>query len=953
MSARDQQIRALYRAALERQPSERASFIADVSGGDEELKASIELLLSKDGATELRTRVSAAGDAEELAVGTVLGQYRIEGVLGRGGIGVVYRATDTKLNRPVAIKFLSSVVTDDDVRRRFKQEAETTSALNHPHIVTVHDVGEHEGQQYIVSELVDGGTLDDWSRATRKRSWRLSVELLTGVADALAVAHIAGVLHRDVKPGNILIGSNGYAKLADFGLAKLVGTGGNDPLRHSQNTRAGVVVGTVAYMSPEQAAGLALDARSDVFSFGIVLYELLAGRRPFDSANDLETLKAIAHATPAPLPDGTPELLRMAIDKALEKEPSDRYQTMRDFVADLKRVTRKGSATPAAAKTRDRTRVPWLVAAALGIALVAALIPAARNAFKAPAPLPPRLAYEIATGHFHEGGIAISPDGTKVAYVASGDGAHRIAVRTLATGQTSVLTDTKDAVGPFWSPDSRSLAFYSGHKLRRIDLSGGPARVLWDRETPTRFPGSWSRDGTILFPVSALQETGFTLAIARVSENSGGATVLPTDAPVDGHVAQLFPQVLPDQKHFVYLNSKPPDFQGVLRVGAIDEPTRRPITPVTYSVAYANGFLLYHKGTTLFAQRFDADALALRGEAMPVAENVDDFSVSQNGVIVYDTPPPAEGSGEQAPMRQLVWVDRAGRPLGVADAARSHVELPQLSPDGSHVAIAVLAGSDRSRVWTVDVQRGSARPLTLDAGVDAFPIWSPDGERIAFGSSRDGSANTLASIYQRAANGAGSDEVLLKGMLDERLTPSDWSHDGRYILFGRTRWGSDTNSVWVLPTTGDEAHALLESPSHRTFGARLSPDGRWIAYATNESGVFQVVVRHFPDVNRGQWSVSVQDGIFPRWRADGRELYYQSTDGVMAVDVKPGDTWDAGTPHKLFSIPGGYVAGVDGERFLVSEPLPTAASAPTENKAAAPDATIHVIANWTSGLDTK
>src|SRR5262245_9441040 len=289
-----------------------------------------------------RREPAAAHETSELASGTRVGSYRIDGVLGRGGMGVVYRATDTKLNRSVAIKFLSTAMIDEQSRRRFQQEAQTATGLNHPHIVTVHDVGESDGRQYIVSELVEGGTLDDWLASNRRRSWRQSVELLTGVADAIASAHAAGVLHRDIKPGNILIDANGYAKLSDFGLAKPIGNDADGPLGNvSRNTRAGVVVGTIAYMSPEQASGQLLDARSDIFSFGIVLYELLAGRRPFEAANDLELLKSIVHATPPPLPSDVPELLRNAIERALEKEPGDRYQSMRELVIELKRIGRK------------------------------------------------------------------------------------------------------------------------------------------------------------------------------------------------------------------------------------------------------------------------------------------------------------------------------------------------------------------------------------------------------------------------------------------------------------------------------------------------------------------------------------------------------------------------------------------------------------------------------------
>jgi serine/threonine protein kinase len=448
-SARDQQIRALYRAALERPPAERAAFVAELSGGDLEIVRSVERLLSQQGAaTELGSGTSAEASAD-LQTGATLGHYRIDAVLGRGGMGVVYRATDTKLNRSVAIKFLSIAVADAQAKRRFQQEASTASGLNHPHIVTVHDVGEHDGQQFIVSELVDGGTLEDWSVPNRRKGWRQSVELVTGVADAIAAAHSAGVLHRDIKPGNILIGSNGYAKLADFGLAKLLDRGAGHDLiaKRSPDTHAGVVIGTIAYMSPEQAAGQPLDARSDIFSFGIVLYELLAGRQPFEGANELEQLKSIVHAAPAPLPYGVPELLRMAVDKALEKDPADRYQTMRDLVADLRRVTRKSSTSQSGSRELSDAQV---VAAVVGrhrrVVLGVVLL--------------------IAGGIY----LALSGLAPQSGTPAAGSGTRDYRI--------TQLTRSGDAVSPALSPDGRYVVYSR-------TVPGGVASGIWVRQVAT------------------------------------------------------------------------------------------------------------------------------------------------------------------------------------------------------------------------------------------------------------------------------------------------------------------------------------------------------------------------------------------------------------------------------------------------------------------------------------
>jgi serine/threonine protein kinase/Tol biopolymer transport system component len=977
-SARDQQIRALYRAALERPPAERASFVAEVSGGDEQLKASIELLLSSDGTTDVGARVIASGaDAVELPAGTTVGQYRIDGVLGRGGMGVVYRATDTKLNRPVAIKFLSSVVTDADVRRRFKQEAETTSSLNHPHIVTVFDVGEHDGAQYIVSELVDGGTLDDHATKTRKRSWRQSVELLTGVADALAAAHAAGVLHRDVKPGNILIGSNGYAKLSDFGLAKLVETGPRDSSGRTRsaatrNTRAGVVVGTIAYMSPEQAAGLAVDARSDVFSFGVVLYELIAGRRPFEASNDLETLKAIAHAAPAPLSSDVPEMLRMSLEKALEKEPADRYQTMQDLVADLKRVTRRGSGTQTAVLVTDsraRARTRWLVAGAFAAGLALASIPTARSLLKAPPTPPQRMHFAIpAPGYVADAGLAVSPDGTRIAYVAMIEGARQITIRPIGSLETHVLPGTANVGGLFWSPDSRSIAFFADGKLKRIDVAGGTPQMLAD--TPVTVPGSWSRNGTILYSQLGDEASSIT-RIGEVPAVGGVASAVTTAASVPGEPVQVQPRFLPDGKHFVYLTLTIGLAIGTIRVAALDSSAGRSLAsanldPSGSNVAYAEGFLLYMRNRTLLAQRFDVDALALRGEPLPVAENVGAFSAADSGVLVYQAN--AEAAEAPVAMRRLVWRDRRGERLGEVDAPAGFL-LPELSPDARHVSVALRAtsGLRMSDVWIVDTQRGVPTRLTFDDAVDERAIWSPDGTRVVFSSGRNGVPFLPGALYERAANGAGADELLYRGEQTDFAVPTDWSRDGKTIAFlrGAISTGPTQIDIWVLSAEDHMATPLLQSP-FRKHAARFSPDGRWIAYGTNESGSSQVVVRRYPDVNQGQWQITLHGGYDPRWRADGRELYYLSPDGdVMAVDVQPGEAFETGAPRKLFStgiavtfdttpqaglFETFYNVSADGERFLIAEPLP-AQGAPSG--VGAPDESLHVIVNWTSGLGTK
>jgi serine/threonine protein kinase/Tol biopolymer transport system component len=974
VSARDQQIRALYKAALERPAGERASFVSDLSGGDQEICRSVELMLSRHGATDVGASTEPAGDAPaELAVGTQIGNYRIDGVVGRGGMGVVYRATDTKLHRPVAIKFLS-IVADEQAKQRFHQEAETTSGLNHPHIVTVYDVGEHDGQQYIVSELVEGGTLDEWVRTNRRKSWRQSVELLTGIADALAAAHAAGILHRDVKPGNVLIDGNGYAKLADFGLAKLVDQdcrdGSKPTARISKATRAGLVLGTVAYMSPEQASGQSVDERSDVFSFGIVLYELLAGHRPFEAGNELELLKTIVHAPAEPLPDGLPELLRIAVDKALQKDPQDRYQTMRDLVADLRRVTRSASAaTPAlrGAESARSSRLPWLVAAGLAALLVAALVPASRYFMRTPPRAAPRLVYDMALPGYigGAGNLALAPDASRLAYVANVDGARKVWLRQLGSLDPRPVPGTNEAGGLFWSPDSRFLAFTAGGVLQRVDIAGGASQTIVTSIIDAG--GTWGRDGVILLPAAA-ENAGLSV-IGRTTA-SGGALIPVTQTDVrSGESIHVFPRLLPDGKHFLYLGAGGPGGRPTAHVGSLDRASATStldLGNLTQSVEHAAGFVLFVRDETLTAQRFDADKLEVRGPTTVVADRAGEFSAVDDVVVYAD--PTVNGlaaiSAQRA--RQLAWVDRQGQPLGDLDTPAGSL-FPVLSPDESRVAIEVPdAASGAGDVWTIDIARGIKTRITFDPAADGTPIWSPDGTRIVFGSGRDGGSVVQNAIYQRPANGTGSEERLFSVPTGEIVAPLFWSADGTFVLFGRATLANFRTkiAIWRLDLKGERGVSPVLDEPFVHQAAQVSPDGRWLAYSTNESGSSEIVVQSFPDLSRDKRTVSTHGGYEPRWRADGRELYYLSPTGtLMSVGVASGDAFEPSKPTELFetgiavaaTIAGRrpdqfYAVAANGERFLLNRTL---SENPRFAKGDGAPPTVHVIVNWASALPER
>ena len=908
---------------------------------------------SKD-PTDVGARRGEPDAAQELPAGTLIGSYRIDAVLGRGGMGVVYRATDTKLHRPVAIKFLAAGIADEQARRRFRQEAETASSLNHPHIVTVHDVGEHDGQQYIVSELVDGGTLTDW--AMRPHTWRQCVELLTGVADAVAGAHAAQVLHRDIKPGNILIGANGYAKLADFGLAKLAPreSSGVGP---SPATGVGVVIGTVAYMSPEQASGQPLDARSDIFSFGAVLYELLAGQRPFEGATDLEVLKTIVHTAPAPLPRTVPDELRTVIDKALEKDPAERYQHMQDFVVDLRRVVRKSSsssqlaASPEAAPTARRWG--WIGAAALALLAIALAVPATLYFMRAPAPAQ-QLRFDIAARGY-VGDLTISPDGERIAYASIAGGTRQIWVRSLASAEARPIAGTDGADRLFWAPDGQRLGFIADGKLKKVDIRGGPAQAL---ATPSSNSGrnAWSREGTIIYTMP-------TTGVGRIAESGGTPTQVTVPDASTGDVGHGMLSFLEDGRHFVFdswrFTSGGKGDGVTVAVGSLAGEPPIDLLKIPFDVrggapVYAGGYLFLGRMTEVTAQRLDPRSLRLSGDALPIASNVADFSASATGIFVY-VEAAATGDAQPATSTSFTWFGRRGEILGHVDTPSDAVN-PRLSPDQRRIAFNTPTWAVNPDVYTIDLERATTTRRTFDASADVNATWSPDGSRLIFESNR-GTALGANRLYARAANGSGGDELLFAGEPGELLIPSAWSGDGRYLLFGRARFESFTDrmDLWVLPLTGDrKPYALIESAAPKG-SAVLSPDGRWIAYETKESGTRQIVVQPFPDPSGGRWDISANGGMQPRWRGDGKELFYLGLDGTMMavpVEAGSGDAFEFGPPSALFqtgivipAIPQEYFYDVaaDGERFLVN-----VHSAGQSDSASPAETTtsIHVIVNW-------
>jgi len=926
-SSRDQQIRALYRAALERPANERASFVAELSGGDEQLRRSVELMLSQQGATDVGAGgADSADEQDELAPGTQIGNYRIERVQGRGGMGVVYRATDTKLHRPVAIKFLSIAVADEQAIRRFRQEATTTSSLNHPHIVTVYDVGEHAGHEFIVSELVDGGTLDDWSTANRRRTWRQSVELLTGVADGIAAAHAAGVLHRDIKPGNVLVGSSGYAKLADFGLAKLVHRD-SDATRGlaagPSNTRAGVVIGTIAYMSPEQAAGQPLDARSDIFSFGIVLYELLAGRRPFEAANDLELLKTIVHGTPSPLPETVPELLRMAVDKALEKERADRYQTMGDLVADLRRVARKSASAQSALPTSSDVQVAAALVKrrpgavfAVAAALVAAVVGGTYMALPRFAPLtstPPApgrsRAYDITqlttTGSAFT--PAISPDGRYVVYAQfdAGSPLSSLWVRQTATASNVQIVPLEPGIGmyaPTVTPDGNFVDFVrvvidGDVSLWRVPFLGGTPRRLIENVVS---PVGWSPDGRLM-------------AFLRNDDQTTSLVV--TDA--DGNERVLATRHRP--AYFVNLSTagnppvRPawsPDGHVIALIEYTDLQTAR---VVFVDVATGAETSVDSRGS------FGAQGLAWLGPTSLVLSEPEEF-------------------GQRVQLWQMSYPDGAVVPLTNDLTSYLGVDV-----DASRGSLVTSRQDTRATLWVGDAAGANGTeivPSTPFGGANVLVAWA--GDRLLYDAMMNGHASiagiapgrgppeeVVANAFHVAATSKGDTIVFVRsargadglwkvdatGQRPKRLVTTFAveplvTPDDRHVVYISPRSGIE--SPWIVPLDGGDATQIVNE-SAGSFA--ISPDGRRLTFISNGSGKSILVVCDLPECSNRR-DLDAPHGSYGsglRWTPDGQAIAFVGPSGLN-IWALPLD----GGPERAITHFGTGTAGATIARFAWS-----------------------------------
>jgi serine/threonine protein kinase len=893
-SERWQRIKSILHEAMQLGPDHRVAFLDTACSADTSLRREVEALLVAD--EEVRSSFLEVSPPLRLAEGTRLGDYEIQSMLGAGGMGEVYRARDLRLKRNVAIKILPDCFSSDSDRlRRFEQEATAAAALNHPNILSVYQLGTYEGAPYMVSELLEGETL----REHIKRGPLPVAEALRyagQIARGLAAAHEKGIVHRDLKPENLFVGKDGRVKILDFGLAKLVqrkAAASAGVSTFGEDTAPGVVLGTVGYMSPEQARGEATDHRSDIFSFGAILYEMLAAKRAFHKANFAETLAAILTEEPSSLVSHQPRAPARAdrlLRACLMKDPDKRWRDAHDLILELEWIAEEAGQPTTAG-------VPATPQSDFGSRPVQASI------------LPPEKSAFVATGP-NAGPAVVSPDGRRIAFTARHEDSTILFVRRVDSSTATPLAGTEGATFPFWSPDSRSIGFFADGNLRRIEASGGPPQTLSTAQAGRG--GSWSHDGTIIFSPTP------TDPIYRMPA-SGGLPLPVTTIDRAQATTHRWPCFLPDGRHFLYFAGHPL-LNGGIHVGSLDGSVNKTILQGYLSAAYAPpGWLLFVRDGTLVARRFDANRLETTSEEFPITENVMVdlfvqralFSVSENGVLVYHR-------GGVAELPRLMWFHRNGKQGSPLRDAAIYV-WHRLSPDGRK-----LVGTERlgagSNVWTLDLTRGVKARLTFDPSTHIGPIWSPDGSRIIFSSNRKGSFH----IYHKASNGAGTEELLLDSDADDQAEAC--SVDGKYLAFLRRRLPQQyAADIWILPLTArGKAFPFIKSAFDKRFCA-FSPDGRWLAYASNESGRFEIYVAPFPGA-KGKWQVSSSGGTFPKWREDGKEVFYLGSDNrVRATEIATrGSSVRVGSTEILFRVQtvpapmSPFDATSDGRRFLIN-----------------------------------
>jgi Tol biopolymer transport system component len=879
-----------------------------------------------------------------LASGSRLGPYEILAPLGAGGMGEVYKARDSRLERTVAVKVLPSHLSASaETRQRFEREAKTISQLSHSHICALYDVGREGDVEYLVMEYLEGETLLD-----RLRNGALPLEQTlrygTEIADALDKAHRQGIVHRDLKPTNVMLTKSGV-KLLDFGLAKAMApaapAGSLTALPTQQGlTQEGTILGTFQYMAPEQLEGKEADSRSDIFALGAVLYEMATGRKAFSGTSQASLISSIMKEDPPPVSTVqamSPPALDRVVKTCLAKDPEDRWQSAHDVANELKWIaegSQAGVPVRVASQRKSRERLAWALAGlatAVGVILgiaYARRAPGPTLLVRAQVPLPEKLSlYDI----------ALSPDGRRIAFTATKQGGQpSLWVRDLDSEESRPVAGADVANLPFWSPDGRSIAYFGDGKLHRIESVGGAPQTIC--ESGYGLGGSWGRDGTIVFA------SGATTAIFRVP-SSGGKPVAVTKLDASRHeVAHRFPFFLPDGRHFLYSAQTAGSGQaigGSIQVGSVDGAPPRLVNGVFSAARYSSGRLLYVVEDSLLAQPFDLDRLETHGDSVVIAPRVADLDDWSGSYVFAATETALLFAPVATVSSRLMWFDRSGRELGSVGEPNVFLSM-RLSPDGRRAATTVLNASKNAfEIWLYDTASGAGTRFVFGFGDNYVPIWSSDGTRLYFGSDRKKHERN-ADVWVKPIDGS-SEEPYLESQ--DLVEPRDWSGDGRFLaLYEIPLVGKRNGELWVLNAADPQHPVPFAREAQTQDHARFSPDGRWVAFDSDESGTVEVYVRTFPGPG-GKRKVSTAGGKLPNWRRDGRELFYVGPDNrLMAVTISLDATLQAGTPVPLFPIyasPNGPVYDVasNGQKFLVATAPESAGSPP-----------LSLLLNWTALL---